>query len=58
MTEKVFERIVPVKFKGKRPAHATPTLARKLVARGMKVKDIAKEWGITKSQVYYIIKQQ
>ena len=51
----VFE--VFVTRKGKRPDYATPALARKLRAEGKSVVKIAEDWGITRSQVYNILKQ-
>ena len=58
MPSKLFEREVTIKFKGKRPAYATPELARELIAKGMKPIEIAKAWGIGRTQIYNIIKQQ
>ncbi len=51
-----FERTVV--FKGKRPAVATPALAREMKANGVKVKDMAKMWGVTPAMVYLILKQE
>ena len=52
---KVFER--PMVVKGKRPDYATPSYVRQLRAAGKKVTEIAAELGITRSQVYNILKQ-
>jgi DNA invertase Pin-like site-specific DNA recombinase len=52
---KRFERSITVY--GKRPSYATPELARKLKEEGKSVKQIAIEWGITRAQVYNILKQ-
>ena len=46
-----------IKITGKRPSYATPDLARKLRSEGKSVIQIAKEWGITRTQVYNILKQ-
>ena len=53
---KVYE--VNIKVSGKRPSYATPELARKLRAEGKSVVQIAKEWGITRAQVYNILRQE
>jgi len=52
---KTFE--VTIRIKGKRPSYATPELARKLREEGKSVIQIASEWGITRAQVYNILKQ-
>ena len=52
---KVIETLVRVR--GKRPDYATPGYVRRLRERGMRVVEIAAELGITRSQVYNILKQ-
>ena len=49
---------VNIKVYGKRPSYATPELARKLRSEGKSVVQIAEEWGITRTQVYNILKQE
>lgn len=46
-----------IRVKGKRPDYATPSYVRHLRQKGMRVVDIAAELGITRSQVYNILKQ-
>ena len=52
---KTFEKQITVK--GKRPSYATAELAKKLRKEGKSVQEIAKDWGITRAQVYNILKQ-
>lgn len=42
-------------IKVKRPTEATPQRARERVEGGEKIPDIAREWGISRAEVYYLL---